>query len=172
MGMDRKLSLLLGGFNGLEYLVASLVQIYTINHFGRRTLLLFASTGQTLCMLILAITVHDGGYGASIVAATMLFLFNTVYSFGYLTVSRRSTRIILLVHTADMCTQMPYLYPAELVLFFSYFPPSNPELIEISFFHLSQDHNPSYSVEGGCACVCLGEFRTRRALNDIFIFAN
>lgn len=46
-----------------------------------------SSAGEIITMLILAITVHDGGYGAGIVAVIMVFLYNTFYAFGWLTVN-------------------------------------------------------------------------------------
>jgi hypothetical protein len=45
---------LIGGINGLEYLVASLIPIWTIERFGRRKLLIFSACGQTISMAILS----------------------------------------------------------------------------------------------------------------------
>ncbi|KAG2420064.1 hypothetical protein HFD88_004862 [Aspergillus terreus] len=102
VGLDRHTSLLVGGINGLEYLVASLIPIWTIERFGRRKLLLLSATGQTVSMIILSasiwfLTTHEGqsgSYAVGIVAVACFFLFNTFYAQGFLAI--------------------PFFYPAEI----------------------------------------------------------
>lgn len=102
MGLDHHLSLLIGGFNGLEYLVASMIPIWTIERFGRRKLLLISATGQALSMTILAAAIWyvtknedgPGAYAMGIVAVVCFFLFNTFYAQGFLAI--------------------PFFYPAEI----------------------------------------------------------
>ncbi|KAF2013502.1 general substrate transporter [Aaosphaeria arxii CBS 175.79] len=102
VGLDRHTSLLMGGFNGLEYLVASAIPIWTIEKFGRRKLLLFSASGQTISMTILAGAIWyvtnrpDGSasYGMGILAVFCFFLFNTCYAQGFLAI--------------------PFFYPAEI----------------------------------------------------------
>jgi hypothetical protein len=81
------MALLMSGIITTEYFLASIVQIWLIHRFKRRTLMFLSSAGEIITMLILAITVHDGGYGAGIVAVIMVFLYNTFYAFGWLTVN-------------------------------------------------------------------------------------
>ncbi|KAF7553413.1 hypothetical protein G7Z17_g3640 [Cylindrodendrum hubeiense] len=102
VGLDRKTSLLVGGINGIEYLVASLIPIWTIERFGRRKLLLFSATGQTISMVILSAAIwyvtkfedQSGSYAMGIVAVACFFLFNTCYAQGFLAI--------------------PFFYPAEI----------------------------------------------------------
>ncbi|KAM6528982.1 hypothetical protein FALCPG4_009934 [Fusarium falciforme] len=102
VGLDRKKSLLIGGLNGVEYLVAAIIPIWTIERFGRRRLLLFSATGQTFSMAVLSaalwfITEHPGSpgsYAMGIVAVACFFLFNTFYAQGFLAI--------------------PFFYPAEI----------------------------------------------------------
>ncbi|KAH6695600.1 general substrate transporter [Plectosphaerella plurivora] len=102
VGLDRHTSLLVGGINGLEYLVASLVPIWTIERFGRRKLLIFSACGQTISMAILSgaiwsVTAKPDGsanYGMGILAVFCFFLFNTCYAQGSLAI--------------------PFFYPAEI----------------------------------------------------------
>ncbi|KAF6789670.1 sugar transporter, partial [Colletotrichum musicola] len=54
VGLDRHTSLLVGGINGIEYLVAAIIPIWTIERFGRRKLLLLSACGQTISMAILS----------------------------------------------------------------------------------------------------------------------
>lgn len=102
MGLDRHTSLLIGGFNGLEYLVAAAIPIWTIERFGRRRLLLFSAAGQTISMTVLAGAIWyvtskpDGSanYAMGILAVACFFLFNTCYAQGFLAI--------------------PFFYPAEI----------------------------------------------------------
>jgi len=81
------MSLLMSGIITTEYYLASLVQIWLTDKFNRRTLLFLSSAGEIITMAVLAITVHDGSRGAGWVAVVMIFLYNTFYAWGWLTVS-------------------------------------------------------------------------------------
>lgn len=48
--------------------------------------MLFAASGQCVCMAILAGTVYDGGTPAGIVATVMLFVFNFFFAVGLLAI--------------------------------------------------------------------------------------
>lgn len=77
VGLSRNTSLLMAGFNGLAYLVSSLVPIPLIERVGRRPLMIFGAAGQCISMAILAaMTTTIGDKTKGIVATTMLFLFN------------------------------------------------------------------------------------------------
>lgn len=102
VGLDHHLSLLIGGFNGLEYLLASIIPIWTIEKFGRRNLLLISATGQMISMTILSGAIWyvterpdaPGKFAMGIVAVVCFFLFNTFYAQGFLAI--------------------PFFYPAEI----------------------------------------------------------
>jgi MFS family permease len=87
IGLSRDLALLVAGFNATEYLLASCIPIWIIERVGRRQLMLTGSIGQALSMMVLAICVHDKGQAAGYVACVCLFMFNTFFSWGWLTVS-------------------------------------------------------------------------------------
>lgn len=85
IGMSRSVSQLVAGFNSLEYMLATIPPIFYIEKVGRRKVLMWGAFGQSMTMMVLAITVHNGGYAAGIVGAAMLFLFNTIFAQGWLT---------------------------------------------------------------------------------------
>jgi hypothetical protein len=85
IGLSRSLALLIAGFNATEYLLASLIPIWVIERVGRRQLMILGSTGQAISMGVLAICVKDGSKAAGYVACVCLFLFNTFFSWGWLT---------------------------------------------------------------------------------------
>ncbi|KAH6638491.1 hypothetical protein C7974DRAFT_433089 [Boeremia exigua] len=68
VGLDRKLSLMIGGFNGIEYLFAAMIPMWTIEKIGRRKLLLISAAAM------------------GIVAVACFFLFNTFYAQGFLAI--------------------------------------------------------------------------------------
>ena len=90
-----------------KYFIASFIAVYLIERAGRRKLMLFGAIGQALTMALLTVTVYlctardaipYGGKdnsAAGIVAAILLFAFNTFFAIGWL--------------------GMTWLYPAEIV---------------------------------------------------------
>lgn len=76
----------MGGFNALEYWLASFIPVIVIERIGRRRLMLFGATGQMCSMIVLAVTVRDGGRVAGYIGATCLFLFNTFFAIGWLAI--------------------------------------------------------------------------------------
>lgn len=102
VGLNRHLALLIGGINGIEYLVASMIPMWTIERIGRRKLLLISAIGQTVSMTVLSgaiwyVTMRPDGaanYAMGIVAVACFFLFNTFYAQGFLAI--------------------PFFYPAEI----------------------------------------------------------
>ncbi|CAL5867988.1 uncharacterized protein PFLUO_LOCUS2211 [Penicillium psychrofluorescens] len=94
VGMSRHMSLLMSGIITTEYFVASIIQIFLVKYFKRRTLMFLSSAGEIITMAVLAGCVQDGGYAAGIVAVIMIFGYNTFYAFGWLTI--------------------PFVYPAEI----------------------------------------------------------
>lgn len=95
VGLDPVVSRLISACNGTEYFLASLISIFTIEHFGRRQLMLFGSAGMSLSMVALAVTAGIGTQQSNIACCVFLFVFNTFFGIGWL--------------------GMTWLYPAEIV---------------------------------------------------------
>ncbi|KAJ5703084.1 hypothetical protein N7488_010632 [Penicillium malachiteum] len=78
------MSLLLAGFNRLEYWLATFIPIPLIDRLGRRSLLLFAAVGQAISMAVLAgSTAYPNSTACGIVATVFLFVFNTFFGIGF-----------------------------------------------------------------------------------------
>ncbi|KAM3074301.1 hypothetical protein ACMFMG_002887 [Clarireedia jacksonii] len=100
IGLDGTTSRILAAANGTEYFLASWIAVYTIERFGRRSLMLFGAAGMSGSMVILSIMTYlsernIGGSSPGIVSAVFLFVFNTFFAIGWL--------------------GMSWLYPAEIV---------------------------------------------------------
>ncbi|CAL5874216.1 uncharacterized protein PFLUO_LOCUS8504 [Penicillium psychrofluorescens] len=105
VGLSGTKSRLISACNGTEYFLASWVAVFTVEKFGRRTLMLFGAAGMSLSMVILAIvdsiSSKPENLGtpvatkAGIAQAAFLFVFNTFFAIGWL--------------------GMTWLYPAEIV---------------------------------------------------------
>ncbi|KAL2789107.1 general substrate transporter [Aspergillus insuetus] len=95
LGMSLENSRLIAACNGTEYFLASWVAVFTIEKFGRRTLMLFGAAGMSISMAILAGTASAKTDSANIACAVFLFVFNTFFAIGWL--------------------GMTWLYPAEIV---------------------------------------------------------
>ncbi|OKL58146.1 hypothetical protein UA08_06448 [Talaromyces atroroseus] len=84
LGMSRNLSLLMAGFNGLEYWLATFVPIPLIDRVGRRRIMLFSAIGQTITMAVLAGCIaYPNSKPAGYVATVGLFVFNTFAGIGF-----------------------------------------------------------------------------------------
>lgn len=95
VGMSPINSRLVSACNGTEYFLASWVAVFTIEKFGRRSLMLFGAAGMSLSMVALAITASIGSKESGIACAVFLFVFNSFFAIGWL--------------------GMTWLYPAEIV---------------------------------------------------------
>ncbi|KAK0517404.1 hypothetical protein JMJ35_000559 [Cladonia borealis] len=95
IGLSGLTSRALAAANGTEYFLASWIAVFTIERFGRRTLMIFGSCGMVFSMVILAVMDYLGGKGPGIVGALFLFIFNSFFAVGWL--------------------GMTWLYPAEIV---------------------------------------------------------
>ncbi|KAI9854736.1 MAG: hypothetical protein M1824_006618 [Vezdaea acicularis] len=97
IGLSGLNSRILAGANGTEYFIASWIAVFTIEKFGRRSLMLFGAAGMSASMVILAVMTspHLKSTTTGIVAAAFLFIFNTFFAIGWL--------------------GMTWLYPAEIV---------------------------------------------------------
>ncbi|CAJ2511448.1 Uu.00g070730.m01.CDS01 [Anthostomella pinea] len=84
LGMSRNTSLLVTGFNGLEYWLATFIPIPLVDRIGRRPIMLVCAVGQSLSMAVLAITIsYPDNKTAGYVAAVFLFVFNTFLAIGF-----------------------------------------------------------------------------------------
>ena len=88
IGMSALNSRILAACNGTEYFLASFIAFFTIEHFGRRKLMMFGACGQSLCMALLTVLTlyanKDNNGGLGIGAAVLLFVFNTFFAIGWL----------------------------------------------------------------------------------------
>ena len=84
IGLSGFLSRLLAALNGTEYFLASFIAIFTIERFGRRSLMLFGATGQAVSMAVLAGTTSHVNVGTGIAATVFLFVFNSFFAIGWL----------------------------------------------------------------------------------------
>ncbi|KAF1834641.1 sugar transporter STL1 [Decorospora gaudefroyi] len=95
IGLSPFLSRLLSACNGTEYWMASWIAIFTIERFGRRSLMMFGAAGMSVSMAILAGAVsHIGNASLGLLATVFLFVFNSFFAIGWL--------------------GMTWLYPAEI----------------------------------------------------------
>jgi hypothetical protein len=89
IGLGDLTSRILAACNGTEYFLASWVAVYTIEKFGRRSLMLFGAVGMSGSMAILAgmdymSEAGTGGSKPGIVSAVFLFVFNSFFAVGWL----------------------------------------------------------------------------------------
>ncbi|KAL9052709.1 MAG: hypothetical protein Q9162_005210, partial [Coniocarpon cinnabarinum] len=84
----------MGGVASCIYLLGSILPLFLIERFGRRTLLILCSTGLTLCFLLVAVLLSIGTHSAGWGAVALIFIFQFVYGIGWLPV--------------------PWFYPAEI----------------------------------------------------------
>ncbi|CAP85507.1 Pc20g01780 [Penicillium rubens Wisconsin 54-1255] len=93
VGLDATISRLISACNGTEYFIASWIAVFTVERFGRRTLMLFGAVGMSISMVVLAIS--DSISSTGVAQTVFLFVFNTFFAIGWL--------------------GMTWLYPAEIV---------------------------------------------------------
>ena len=81
--MSEEMSLFLGCFTQLWYVLASFLTWYTIDRVGRRKLFIINAIGMCLVLVVEAITVSNGSTGASVVAVVMVFMFEAFFTWGW-----------------------------------------------------------------------------------------
>jgi hypothetical protein len=95
IGLSPFLSRLLSACNGTEYWMASWIAIFTIEKFGRRSLMMFGAAGMSASMAILAGALSNiNSASLGLLATVFLFVFNSFFAIGWL--------------------GMTWLYPAEI----------------------------------------------------------
>lgn len=117
IGLGEVTARLLAAANGTEYFLASWVAVYTIEKFGRRSLMLFGAAGMAGSMAILAGMNYMsqaglGGSATGIVSAVFLFVFNTFFAVGWLGMTCKFHVSLVWKH---LLTITEGLYPAEIV---------------------------------------------------------
>lgn len=86
VGLSRNLSLIMGGVASIIYLFGSILPLFLVDRFGRRTLLIVCSIGLTLCFTLVSILLSIGGTGPGWGAVASIFVFQFVYGIGWLPV--------------------------------------------------------------------------------------
>lgn len=86
LGLDRNMSLILGGAAQCTYLVGSAIPVFLMDRFGRRVLLMVCSAGLCLCFIMVAILLSTGDPGPAKGATAFIFLFQLFYGVGWLPV--------------------------------------------------------------------------------------
>lgn len=72
IGLSGFLSRLLAACNGTEYWIASWIAIFTIERYGRRSLMIFGAAGQAFSMAVLAGTTSRVNTSLGITAVSNL----------------------------------------------------------------------------------------------------
>ncbi|KAF7563569.1 hypothetical protein G7046_g582 [Stylonectria norvegica] len=86
MGVSRNLSLILGGCAQITFLIGSIIPVFLMDRFGRRTLLLICSAGLCFCFVMVTILLSIGSTGPAFGATAFIFLFQIFYGIGWLPV--------------------------------------------------------------------------------------
>ncbi|KAJ3538008.1 hypothetical protein NM208_g6092 [Fusarium decemcellulare] len=83
IGLTPFISRILAACNGRQYFLASILSIPLIKYITRRPLLMAASTGICLSMVVFAILTRIGGQNACIGTAVFFFVFNTFFGIAW-----------------------------------------------------------------------------------------
>ncbi|KAI4604214.1 hypothetical protein KJ359_000345 [Pestalotiopsis sp. 9143b] len=86
MGLDRNLSLIMGGCAQITYLVGSAIPVFLMDRYGRRNLLMFCSAGLSSCFVMVSILLSLGTKGPAYGATAFIFLFQLFCGVGWLPV--------------------------------------------------------------------------------------
>lgn len=86
MNLSRNLSLILGGCTSLAYLVGSIIPLWSMDCFGRRTSLMVSAAGLCTCFILTAIFLSIGTTSCAYAATVFVFIFQLFLGFGYLPV--------------------------------------------------------------------------------------
>ncbi|KAJ5273766.1 hypothetical protein N7478_008891 [Penicillium angulare] len=86
MGLSRNLSLILGGCTSLAYLVGSIVPLWSMDVFGRRSSLMISAAGLCTCFILVAALLSVGTEKCAYAATVFVFIFQIFLGFGYLPV--------------------------------------------------------------------------------------
>ncbi|KAL1963995.1 hypothetical protein VTN77DRAFT_7541 [Rasamsonia byssochlamydoides] len=84
VGLSRQLSLLMSGFLQIWFLIASFGTWYTIEKVGRRKSFMVTAVGMAIVMAIMAAMLAINTKTSGIVAAAMLFVYQSFYTWGWM----------------------------------------------------------------------------------------
>ena len=84
LNFTTQMSLFMGCFLQVWYILASFVTWYTIDRVGRRPLLIWCAVGMCVVLVLEAIMVAIGGTGPSIAAVVFVFLFEGFFTWGWM----------------------------------------------------------------------------------------
>ncbi|KAG7699352.1 hypothetical protein KL950_000791 [Ogataea haglerorum] len=86
MHLSRNTSLVLGGCCEIVYLVGAFVPVWTIDKYGRRTMLFISSAGLTVCFIAVSGLLSQERYATSVAASCFVFLYQLFMGVGWLNV--------------------------------------------------------------------------------------
>lgn len=86
MNLSRNISLILGGCTSLVYLVGSIIPLWSMDRFGRRSALMFSAAGLCFCFSMTAILLSIGTKPCAYAATVFVFIFQLCLGVGYLPV--------------------------------------------------------------------------------------
>lgn len=86
MKLSRNTSLILGGCTALTYLVGSIIPVFLMDRFGRRTLLMVSAAGLSFCFVMAAILLSIGTLSTAYAAVAFVFIFQIFLGVGWLPV--------------------------------------------------------------------------------------
>ncbi|MCJ1381335.1 hypothetical protein MMC17_004445 [Xylographa soralifera] len=84
LGMTQEMSLFLGCFVQLWYVIASFLTWWMIDRVGRRKLFVSMAIGMCIVLVSEAICVAVGGHSASIAAVFFVFMFEACFTWGWM----------------------------------------------------------------------------------------
>ncbi|ANZ73681.1 BA75_01530T0 [Komagataella pastoris] len=86
MGFDNQMSMILGGCTSITYLVGSVLPVFLVDRFGRRTLLMASASGLCFCFMMVSILLSTEIQAAAYAAVAFIFIFQIFLAVGFLPV--------------------------------------------------------------------------------------
>jgi hypothetical protein len=83
LGLSAEMSYLMAGVNGTQYFLFTLLAIVFIERVGRRRMLMFSATGQSICFFMLPFLLRNPSKPAQGVSVACIFLFNTFFGLAW-----------------------------------------------------------------------------------------
>lgn len=82
MGLERRVSLIVGGCAQITYLFGAFIPIFLMDRYGRRPLLMTCSAGLCFCFVMVTILLSTGLQSAAYAAVAFIFIFQLFYGVG------------------------------------------------------------------------------------------
>jgi hypothetical protein len=86
MHLSRNMALIMGGCTSLAYLGGSMIPLWSMDKFGRRTSLMCSAGGLCFCFVMTSILLSVGTQPCAYAATAFVFLFQVFLGIGYLPV--------------------------------------------------------------------------------------